>query len=377
MLTKLTIGVLLVHQVLSFTIELTQKGDQRRDNQLQLHDVYAQTILARYDVFYEADVSVGTPPQVYRVLVDTGSPYFWIPRVDCKNRDSRSTHCEPEFQLYDPKASRTSVQFKKIFLHEYGVGKVSGIYYEDTFAFGDAKTNSSLRLKRPIRFGGATNTQYGDQGWQFAYSIDNRLGILGLSLPKKTEFGSSVFDEFVKQRVISNPIFTIFLRQCGDVAECKNAGRITLGSVDNQNCGREIGFVNVEPNTFFLEIQELAVGGYKLRYRASVVVDSGSNAVHLPSNVIRGIAKEIGAEESGSIYLLPCSVKFNLTIRINGHDYTIPGHQLTRQVSRSKCQLLLSPRDQQPWILGASMLRTFCVVHDWAKRQLRFTELRV
>ncbi|KAI6180437.1 Peptidase A1 domain-containing protein [Aphelenchoides besseyi] len=122
---------------------------------------------------------------------------------------------------------------------------------------------------------------------------------------------------------------------------------------------------------------QLAVGGYKLRYRASAIIDSGSNAVHLPSNVIRGIANEIGAEESGSIYLLPCSVKFDMTIRINGHDYVISSHQLTRKVSRSKCQLLLSPRDRQAWILGAPMLRSVCVVHDWAKRQLRFTELRV
>ncbi|KAI6210251.1 Eukaryotic aspartyl protease [Aphelenchoides besseyi] len=349
MLSEFTIVVLLIHQVLTFTIELTQKADRRKDNQLQLHDVYDQTILGHYDVFYEADVSVGTPPKLHRVLVDSGSPYFWIPRVDCKNRDSQSTHCEPKFQLYDPKASSTSIQFKKIFLHEYGSGK-----------FGDARTNSSLRLKRPIRFGGATNTQYGDQGWQIARFIVNRLGILGMSLPKKTEFGSSIFDEFVKQQVVSNPIFTIFLRQCGDVAECKNAGRITLGSVDNQNCGREIGFVNVEPKTFFwkFKVDQLAVGGYKLRYRASAIIDSGSNAVHLPSNVIRGIANEIGAEESGSIYLLPCSVKFDMTIRINGHDYVISSHQLTRKVSRSKCQLLLSPRDRQAWILGAPMLRS-------------------
>ncbi|KAI6217168.1 Peptidase A1 domain-containing protein [Aphelenchoides fujianensis] len=356
----LLLAFLIVLRTSAFTLDLIERTSNKSG--LKLSDVYGQPVISRYDVFYEADISVGTPPQLHRVLLDTGSPYFWIPKSGCKNAGGSTGRCKAGGRVYEPEASRTAVQLKKIFFHEYGRGTASGIYFEDVFAFGDARTAASLKFRRPIRFGGATNTRFGDQG------------ILGLSLPKTKEFGSSVFDEMIKQKLVDRPLFSVFLRQCGDVAECAGGGRITFGSIDRENCGASIAKVDVEPNGFLwkFKMDGLSVGNYALHYRSSAIVDTGSSAVHLPLVVIRSIVREVGAEESGALFLLPCSARFVLRFRIGGHELEVQGKELVRKVSRSKCQLLLSPRNEQPWILGAPFLRSFCVVHRWTERRLEF-----
>ncbi|KAI6216874.1 Eukaryotic aspartyl protease [Aphelenchoides fujianensis] len=353
---------LLVQLDSAFTLDLIERTVNR--TALKLGDVYGQPVISRYDVFYEADISVGTPPQLHRVLLDTGSPYFWIPKSGCKNAGGTTGRCKAGGRVYEPEASRTAVQLKKIFFHEYGRGTASGIYFEDEFAFGDARTAASLKFRRPIRFGGATNTRYGDQG----NSKREETRILGLSLPKAKEFGSSVFDEMIKQKLVDRPLFSVFLRQCGEVAE------ITFGSLDRENCGPSIASAEVEPNNFLwkFKMDGLSVGKYALHYRSSAIVDTGSSAVHLPLAVIRSIVREVGAEESGALFLLPCSTRFALRFRIGGQELEVPSKELMRRVSRSKCQLLLSPRNEQPWILGAPFLRSFCVVHRWTERRLEF-----
>ncbi|KAI6175243.1 Eukaryotic aspartyl protease [Aphelenchoides fujianensis] len=242
-----------------------------------------------------ADISVGTPPQLHRVLLDTGSPYFWIPKSGCKNAGGSTGRCKAGGRVYEPEASRTAVQLKKIFFHEYGRGTASGIYFEDKFA-------------------------------------------------------------------------------CGEVAECAGGGRITFGSLDRENCGSSIAGADVEANGFLwkFKMDGLSVGKYALHYRSSAIVDTGSSAVHLPLAVIRSIVREVGAEESGALFLLPCTTRFVLQLQIGGHKLEVQSKELMRRVSRSKCQLLVTPRNEQPWILGAPFLRSYCVVHRWTERRLEF-----
>lgn len=78
--------------------------------------------------------------------------------------------------------------------------------------FGDPRVQQ-LKMKRPIRFGAAVRTVDGDQG------------IMGLTYIRKTDVGSSIIGEAIKQGLFDRPLFSIYLRRCPEnKQECTEAG---------------------------------------------------------------------------------------------------------------------------------------------------------
>lgn len=81
---------------------------------------------------YYGSVQIGTPPQSFQVVFDTGSADFWVPSQQCL---ARSTNCRQK-KAYDARASSTFADVptgaKTAFTIEYGSGPVSGNFATDT-----------------------------------------------------------------------------------------------------------------------------------------------------------------------------------------------------------------------------------------------------
>lgn len=71
-------------------------------------------------------------------------------------------------------------------------GATVGYLYQDTFAFGEG--SNTLKLKKPIEFGGGLRTVDGDQG------------IMGLAYVQQKGQGSSIFEEAVNQGLMDDAI---------------------------------------------------------------------------------------------------------------------------------------------------------------------------
>ena len=83
---------------------------------------------------YFGTVSIGTPPQSFQVIFDTGSSNLWVPKVGCK-------HCGLPFigkkSKYDHDKSSSYAEDGKDFEIMYGSGSVSGFFSQDSVTLAD------------------------------------------------------------------------------------------------------------------------------------------------------------------------------------------------------------------------------------------------
>jgi len=346
---------------MSFTLNRREK--KAKNGSLTMFDTFGERMLSRGDTLYEGMISVGTPPQAFRVILDTGSGILWVPMKGCSNSGRMGEYCSTGQHLYDPSRSSTSKNTRKQFQIQYGIGATTGTLYQDTFAFGEG--SKTLKLKRPIEFGGGSRTVDGDQG------------IMGLAYVQQKGQGSSIFDEAVKQGLMDKPLFTVYLKKCGgDAKECSDAGQITFGKIDTEHCGRVEGYVPVSPRAVHWEftINSISSGSFKVNKKMTAITDTGSSHLFLPQAIADGIANSVGAQSMGGGYLVDCNKKFNIKLNIGGKTYTIPSSEATIQVGYGQCQLLVAPSDMPQLILGDPWIRSYCQIHDWKSHKVGFAK---
>ncbi|XP_015682377.1 gastricsin-like, partial [Protobothrops mucrosquamatus] len=94
--------------------------------------------LANYmDMSYYGEISIGTPPQNFMVLFDTGSSNLWVPSIYCQSQ-SCSNHA-----LFNPSQSSTYSSNGQTFSIQYGSGSLSGVFGYDTVTV----SSSSLQVE--------------------------------------------------------------------------------------------------------------------------------------------------------------------------------------------------------------------------------------
>ncbi|KAF8882660.1 aspartic peptidase domain-containing protein [Infundibulicybe gibba] len=116
---------------------LREKRGYRRGNQLRGRAAGVSNmdiINWRRDMTYYGTVSIGTPPQTFDVVLDTGSSDFWVIDNTCQS-------CDPMLPLFD---SSSSISFKPMGRRgtiQYEAGKFSGRVATDTVTMGGLTVN--------------------------------------------------------------------------------------------------------------------------------------------------------------------------------------------------------------------------------------------
>ncbi|NXE74105.1 PEPC protein, partial [Cochlearius cochlearius] len=142
--------------------------------------------------FYFGEISMGTPPQNFLVLFDTGSSNLWVPSTYCQ------TPACVNHAKFNPSESSTFKYDGRSYTLRYGSGDLAVVLGYDTLQIQSiVVTNQEFGL----------STSEPTQPFYYA-SFD---GILGMAYPSLAVGGTStVLQGMLQQNQLSQPIFSFY-----------------------------------------------------------------------------------------------------------------------------------------------------------------------
>lgn len=311
---------------------------------------------------YFADISIGTPPQDFKVILDTGSSNLWVPSQKCS-----SIACFLHTK-YDNSASSTYKANGSEFKIQYGSGAMEGYVSEDTLKIGD------LQIKKQL-FAEATS----EPGLTFAFAKFD--GILGMAYDTISVNGIvPPFYSMIDQGLLDEPVFAFYL---GNSEE--EGGEAIFGGVDKDHYTGKIAYAPIRRKGYWeVELNKITLGKDEMELEnTGAAIDTGTSLIALPSDISEIINKEIGATKGWQgAYTVDCAKvpsMPDLTFTIDNKDYTLSAKDYILQTSESSCLSAFTGLDIPPplgpiWIVGDVFLRKYYTIYDLGKNAVGFAK---
>ncbi|XP_076884300.1 cyprosin-like [Bidens hawaiensis] len=231
------------------------------------------------DAQYYGEIGIGTPPQKFTVIFDTGSSNLWVPSAKCYFSVACLFHSK-----YKSSHSSSYEKNGKSAAIQYGTGSISGFFSTDSVKLGDL-------IVKEQDFIEATK----EPGITFvAAKFD---GILGLGF-QEISVGDAVpvWYNMVKQGLVPEPVFSFWLnRNAGE----DEGGELVFGRVDTNHFKGEHTYVPVTQKGYWqFDMGDVLIGDKTTGFcdgGCAAIADSGTSLLAGPTAVITQINQAIGA----------------------------------------------------------------------------------
>ncbi|KAM9345798.1 napsin-A [Symphorus nematophorus] len=312
------------------------------------------------DAQYYGMISIGTPPQDFTVLFDTGSSNLWVPSIHCSFLDLA---CWLHHR-YNSKKSSTYVKNGTQFSIQYGRGSLSGFISEDTV--------SVAGLPVPGQQFGEAVKQPG-----ITFAVARFDGVLGMAYPSISVANVvPVFDTAMAAKLLPQNIFSFYISRD---PKATVGGELMLGGTDPQYYTGDLHYVNVTRKAYWqIQVNGVEVGNQLTLCKAScqAIVDTGTSQIVGPVEEIRALQKAIGALpllmgeywiDCKKIPSLPV-ISFNIggkMFNLTGEDYVMKETQMGTTICLSGFMGMDIPPPAGPlWILGDVFIGRYYTVFD-------------
>ncbi|XP_065792564.1 pregnancy-associated glycoprotein 2-like [Muntiacus reevesi] len=301
------------------------------------------------DLVCIGSINIGTPPQEFQVLFDTGSSSLWVPSIYCQ-----SPSCY-KHKSFIPQNSSTFQATNQIFNIKYSSGMINGYLGYDTVRIGKL-----VSVAQPF---GLSLKEFGFEALPFD-------GILGLGYPRPTVVGATpVFDNLRKQGVISEPVFAFYLS-----SQQENRSVVMFGGVDRAYYKGELNWVPVsQVGMWLINMDSISVNRTVVACKrgCQALLDTGTSLLLGPRGPVSKIQNLIHARPFGHEHLVSCQTIGTLppvVFTINGIDYPVPAQAYIQSLSGRCFSNFLVRRqrvnESETWILGDVFLRLYFSVFD-------------
>ncbi|XP_076043930.1 beta-secretase 1-like [Oratosquilla oratoria] len=333
---------------------------------------------------YDIDVEIGTPPQKFKVLVDTGSSNLAIAAAAHDYIES--------FFIVDN--STTFVNRKKKVKVIYAQGQWSGYLGQDIVSF------PTIKGTKPI----LTDLSLITESENFYINNSHWQGILGLSYAALAQPHGKVvpwFDRLTKERGINN---SLTLQLCGTEAQSSNlnhTGSLFVGEFAG-DCNLDPKFTSPIHHAWFYEvlIVKMFVGQNQVEIPCNefntkkTILDSGTSDLRLPEKVLgavldlmRSQTQDLDLPQTPQSWIggdIICWYKDseawhvfpNITLHFahnnsTGFSITLTPHSYLRPVMKAnpsndsfECWQMGLDKSEEETVLGAVVLEGLCVQLD-------------
>merc|ERR1719161_1397047 len=296
---------------------------------------------------YWGEVSMGTPPQTFSVIFDTGSGNLILPSDSCNGAG-----CKPHRKYEKGKSSSaqaiTNERGESSSEITFGTGQISGDFYKDRLCMGElcsdagfiAATEESTEPFQEIPFDGIMG-----------------LGFKDLSMGK----GFNIVDNMNEAGQLPDGQFSFFLDDA-------DGSELTFGGFKPEQLASDVVWapvkvpswwqVAIDDITFDNQPKNLCGGG------CQVAVDTGTSMLAGPSDLIDKLANMVNAKSDCSNFDSLPKLGFqvgNKVLNLAPDDYM--------DRSNSECSFSLMSLDVPPpkgplFIFGDPFIRRFVTVFD-------------
>jgi hypothetical protein len=302
-----------------------------------------------YSVLYTGALTIGTPPQHFNVVFDTGSADLWI-------FDSEANPKVDYIHYYDRTKSSTFDNLGTPWHIEYGKGEASGVLASDTVGVAGLNVTGQI-------FARTMNTSS-----DFTTSRDQPLdGICGMSFSGISESQSpTLMDNLLTQNQIQKKMFSFKLTD-QDVS----GSELIIGDPDATFTAQGLLWLRASSGQWISGLSGIAMNGIDVTSCPSTcpaLFDTGTSFIVIPSTQWYTFAAQLFANrpdcgsdgtggyvcDSKSLSGLP-----TVTFTFQGQDFPIEpsNYMLGNQVG-------FMPNTLNVYILGDIFLKTYYVVYD-------------
>jgi len=298
---------------------------------------------------YWGTVKVGTPPQEFKVIFDTGSGNLILPAKSCD-----MPGCNPH-KKYSPDDSTsaskvTNEKGEASTEISFGTGDITGDYYKDQFCLGDSMCTE-------IRFIGST------QQSPEPFSETPFDGILGMGF-KDLSMGEgfNIVDDLNGASQLPQSTFAVYLTDDG-------ASEITFGGYRPELIASDIVWAQVTHESYWqVQVEDItfnnAATGLCGGSGCQVAVDTGTSMLAGPSDLVDKLSSKLGAKDDCSNFMMLPKIGFkigNKVLNLSPDDYM--------DKDGGECSFSLMALDVPPpkgplFIFGDPFLRRFVTIYD-------------